>query len=177
MYVGIPTDTHVKIHTDLKDEMEMSLPENDSKVITLWLSKTVLHLWNSFAFYLYHNSSLENPFDLGATSRARDCLILGSLELDYLARVMEKELCHKWGYGFSTASKYSCFGYRIKSRGLLKQSFWSNNLTSSGSGASDSISKRFCFEVFVPQYVFPAKHMPVIWNQLKNFLSHFSVHV
>lgn len=32
----------------------------------------------------------------------------------------------------------------------------------SGSGASDSISKGFSFEVFVPQYVFPAKHMPVI---------------
>lgn len=50
----------------------------------------------------------------------------------------------------------------VKSGGFLKQSFWSNNLTGSGSGASDSISKGFAFEVFVPQYVFPSKHMPVI---------------
>lgn len=90
---------------------------------------------------------------------------------------MEKGLCHKWSYGFRTSSKYSCFGCRSRSWGFLKQSFWSNSLTGCESSASDSISKGFSFEVFVPQCVFPAKHMPVIWNQLKIFLSHFSVHV
>jgi hypothetical protein len=50
----------------------------------------------------------------------------------------------------------------VKMRVLEVVFFWSNNLTGSGSGASDSISTRFSFEVCVPQYVFPAKHMPVI---------------
>lgn len=91
-------------------------------------------------------------------------------KLDFLARIMEKGLYHKWSYSFRAVSKYSCFGYRGTGLRICEAVLLGNNRP--GYSASYSISKGFCFEVCVLQYVFPAKHMPVIWNRLNNLFSH-----
>ena len=139
----------------------MSLQKNNKTGNILIIRASVASV-EQFCILFVSQSPLGTPFYLD-TSRTRGCLLLSSLESQTVWPELWKRDC--------VASQVMVSGLLpnipalvigVKSCGFLKQSFWSNNLTGCGSSASDSISKGFSFEVFVPQCVFPAKHMPMI---------------